>query len=123
MDYIVTRLRQAYKDADDVASVFLANEAANEIERLVNQLRIQAEVVNGKDYQTISGGLHLDAADEIERLRAENRKLKLIVADIAYAVIDKGKNPAYHKKQVVYVRRNWATLWNAVSRAVEAVKA
>ena len=38
---------------------------------IVTQLRIQAEVVNGKYYHTISGGLHLEAAYEIERLRAE----------------------------------------------------
>lgn len=36
---------------------------------IVTKLRIQAEVVNSKDHHTISGGLHLDAADEIERLR------------------------------------------------------
>lgn len=75
-DDIVTRLREAYKNADEVASVFLTNEAANEIEKLVTQLRIQAEVVNGKNYHTISGGLHLDAADEIERLRSERDQFR-----------------------------------------------
>lgn len=35
---IVTRLRKAYKDADDVASVFLTNETADEIERLRKEL-------------------------------------------------------------------------------------
>ena len=37
-DDIVTRLRQAYKDADEVASVFLTNEAANEIEYLRSEM-------------------------------------------------------------------------------------
>ena len=89
-DDIVTRLRQAYKNADEVASVFLANEAADEIQQLVTQLRIQAEVVNGKNYHTISGGLHLDAADEIEQLRKDNRELLEIVklfADYGQCVI------------------------------------
>lgn len=45
---------------------------------IVTQLRIQAEVVNGKDYHTISGGLHLDAADEIERLRADRDRWRKI---------------------------------------------
>lgn len=33
-DDIVTRLREAHKNTDEVASVFLTNEAADEIERL-----------------------------------------------------------------------------------------
>lgn len=33
-DDILTRLQRAYDDADEVASVFLANESANEIKRL-----------------------------------------------------------------------------------------
>ena len=85
-DDILTRLRQAYKNADEVASVFLANEAADEIQQLVTQLRIQAEVVNGKNYHTISGGLHLDAADEIERLRVDRdnwmRVAKMMISQI-----------------------------------------
>ncbi len=40
IDDIVTRLRQAYKNTDEVASVFLANEAADEIERLRAELQL-----------------------------------------------------------------------------------
>lgn len=41
---------------------------------IVTQLRIQADVVNSEDYHTISGGLHLDAANEIECLRADLKR-------------------------------------------------
>lgn len=75
-DDIVTRLREIYANADEVSAVFITKEAADEIEHIRNryndivmQLRIQADLVNGEHYHTISGGLHLDAADEIERLR------------------------------------------------------
>ena len=40
MDDIVTRLREAHKNADEVASVFLTNEAANEIERLLKLVQV-----------------------------------------------------------------------------------
>ena len=35
---IVTRLRQAYRDADEVATVFLSVQAADEIEYLRNEM-------------------------------------------------------------------------------------
>lgn len=38
-DDLVTRLRQAHKDADEVAAVFLAKESADEIERLRDELQ------------------------------------------------------------------------------------
>ena len=71
LDNISDRLRKANKNADEVAAVHLALEAADHIDNLLNQLRIQAEVINGDTYHTISGGLHLDAALEIERLQEE----------------------------------------------------
>lgn len=37
-DDIVTRLKNAYRDADEVACVYLAEEAANEIKKLRSEL-------------------------------------------------------------------------------------
>lgn len=112
-DDIVTRLR----GLNAASYHLLCNEAADEIERLW-------ELSFNDIY---FGQLKLDEIEylqaENERLRSDNRKFKLMVADIAYAVINEGKNPAYHRKQISYVRKNWTTLWNAVSKAVEAVKA
>lgn len=59
--------------------------------------------------------IDLEAADEIERLRA-------IIQDIANAVTDEGIKPGYHKQQVNYVRTMWNPLWQAISKAVKEVR-
>lgn len=69
------------------------------------------------DYEAIC-----EAWSEIEFLRKQNTEMKHIVADIAYAVIDEGINPNFHRKQINYVKTNWTTLWKAINKAVEAVK-
>jgi len=110
---------------------------------IVTRLRIE-------DYPLLKFGNHQDwctalgimdeAADEIERLRAEydfahkmwgkaieeGRKqapeidrLRAIIKDIANAVTDEGSKPGYHKQQVNYLRTMWFPLWQAISKAVK----
>lgn len=87
-DDIVTRLRNADVEADDIGAVFLCGEAADEIERLRKEnTELRGKVLEidktGQELWSMVSSSRDSYADEVMYLREENNKASALIAKLA----------------------------------------
>lgn len=66
--------------------------------------------------------ISIDAAHEIERLRAENARMKNAISKLNVAILDKGKKPKHHDRVMILHRREWPTLWKRIDSVLQSAE-
>jgi chaperonin cofactor prefoldin len=108
-------IKDLHKAADEIERLRMTN---TELEKMFKQVGVVAEIWQKTEDELIELH-HGKCAEQFAKQHDEIERLRAIIQDIANAVTDEGRSPAYHRQQVNYVRTMWNPLWQAISKAVK----